>query len=463
MNLKKSLSYILSLALLINFIPKQKSKALEPVTICLLATTGMATVGWAWSIVKDGILIKLSHDEEVKLRKEIEKYKGFRPRLETTRLIKDVINGISPIKIYGQKNAKKQCISALSGCLENIYGKPSEVKGNVIYMIGDSGVGKTTMAKALANAFLKHHEKSCIFIDSSSINNEQSLGEQIFKTTTKAINLRKDRKWSNLFGVLNIRENSEGSYDIRVATPLLEHIFNYYEIVVIIDEYDKMKLICRPPDAPDEYEDKSADEVLKSIAANAEYYVENNKIDCRKAIFFVITNETKEQLYKSFGYNGSTGGGVQRLNVIEFDSLDMECCKKIIYDMIKDIRQKLTDQRGDFKLKNISFSEENLEKMASYIYNNKIKQARAKFDLEQAIYALFAFELEENVNKSFEIKYIPFDEDEGKIGDFSKEAIKVQTAESWTQASTGNLVDYSKCKGTLVDYSILDGTLVDYS
>jgi len=463
MNLKKSLSYILSLALLINFIPKQKAKALEPVTMCVLATTGMTAVGWVWSIIKDGVLIKLSHDEEVQFRHEIEKYKGFRTRLETTRLIKDIVNGTSPIKIYGQENAKKQCITALSGCLENIYGKPSEVRGNVIYIIGASGVGKTTMAKALANAFLKHHEKSCIFIDSSSINHEQSLGEQIFKTTTKAINLRKDRKWSNLFGVLNIKENSEGSYDIRVATPLLEHLFNYYEIVVIIDEYDKMKLMCKPSDAPDEYEDKSADEILKSIAANAEYYVENNKIDCRKAIFFVITNETKDQLYEGFGYKGSTGGGVQRLNVIEFDRLDKECCKRIICDMMKDIRQKLTDQRGDFKLKNICFSEKDLEKMASYIYNNKIKQARAKFDLEQAIYALFNFELEENVNKSFEIEYTPFNEDSEEMGIFRKKSIKAQPTEFWAQTSAGDLVDYSKYEGTLLDYSISDSILVDYS
>lgn len=462
MNLKKLSAFILGSTLFTNFaFPSQKVKAIEPVAICMLATTGMTSVGFIWSMVKDGILVKLNHDEVVKLKKEIEQNKGFRSRLETTRLIKDIVNGTSPIKIYGQENAKKQCMAAISGCLENIYGKPSEVRGNVVYMIGPSGVGKTTMAKALAHAFLKHHEKSCIFIDSSIINHDQLLGEQIFKTTTKAINLRKDRNWGNLFGVLNVRENAEGSYDIRVATPLLEHLFNYYEVVVIIDEYDKMKLMCKPPDAPDEYEDKSADEILKSIAANAEYYVENNKVDCKKALFIVITNETKDQLYEKFGYKGSTGGGIQRLNLIEFDSLSMDCCKKIIYDMIKDIRQKLTDPKGDFKLKSVNFSEEEMEKMASYIYNNKIKQARAKFDLEQAIYALFSFELEENVNESFEITYTP--DDGQNIGKFDKQAIKSQDLKPEYQPLDGNLVDYSQWGGEVTDYSASAGTLSDYS
>lgn len=274
MKLKKICCFTLCAVLFANFLDNRKVKAIDPTATCLLVTTGITAIGFIWSIAKDGLTVALNYNEERKLRTAIEKYKGLRSRAETTELVKDIINGHSQIKIYGQENAKRQIMTAISGCLENIYGNPSERTGNVVYMIGSSGVGKTTMAKALANAFLKHQNKTCIFISSSDINNEQSLGDQLFKTTTKAVNLKRDKNWKNLFGTLDLRDNGGGSYDIRVATPILEHIFKYYEAVVILDEYDKMKSACKPPDAPEEYEDRSADEILKSIAERAEYIVE---------------------------------------------------------------------------------------------------------------------------------------------------------------------------------------------
>lgn len=121
-------------------------------------------------------MIKHNYDEAQKIKREIEKYKGLRSRQEATKLIIDVVNGISPIKIYGQECAKRQCKAALSGCLENIYGNPSEIRGNVVY----------------------------------SINNEQTLGEQLFKTTTKSVNLKKGKNFRNLWGTLDVKENEEG-------------------------------------------------------------------------------------------------------------------------------------------------------------------------------------------------------------------------------------------------------------
>ena len=201
-------------------------------------------------------MIKHNYDEAQKIKREIEKYKGLRSRQEATKLIIDV----APIKIYGQECAKKQCKAALSGCLENIYGNPSEIRGNVVY----------------------------------SINNEQTLGKQLFKTTTKSVNLKKDKNFRNLWGTLDVKENEEGSYDIRVASRMLQHIFNYCDCIVIIDEYDKMKQACRPADALEDYEDRTADEIIKSISDRGEYDVGNNKIDCRKTLFFITSNETKE-------------------------------------------------------------------------------------------------------------------------------------------------------------------------
>lgn len=420
-----------------------------------IAGAGVSLTEFVISLIKDGVIIKNNYDEAQKIKQEIEKYKGLRSRQEATRLIIDVVNGISPIKIYGQDRAKRQCKAALSGCLENIYGNPSEIRGNVVYMIGPSGVGKTTMVKALANAFLKHSEKSCLFLDSNSINNEQTLGEQLFKTTTKSVNLKKDKNFRNLWGTLDIKENGEGSYDIRVASRILQHIFNYCDCIVIIDEYDKMKQACRPADALEDYEDRTADEIIKSISDRGEYDVGNNKIDCRKTLFFITSNETKEELYSNFGYNGSTGGGVQRINVIEFDKLNLDCCKRIIDDVIKKVKQNLMNPKGDFKINKVVFSDETLQNMAGYIYGDEVKQARAKFDLEQNIYALFNFELCENVNKSFEVIYTP-SEIEGEIGTFEKKELKVPNFSTGIVVQdSSDVKDYAKVSSTckIKDYS----------
>lgn len=459
MKFKKTLAWIASISLLFSFGYEKKVKAIDPVSIFMIAPAiagaGVSLTEFVISLIKDGVIIKNNYDEAQKIKQEIEKYKGLRSRQEATRLIIDVVNGISPIKIYGQDRAKRQCKAALSGCLENIYGNPSEIRGNVVYMIGPSGVGKTTMVKALANAFLKHSEKSCLFLDSNSINNEQTLGEQLFKTTTKSVNLKKDKNFRNLWGTLDIKENGEGSYDIRVASRILQHIFNYCDCIVIIDEYDKMKQACRPADALEDYEDRTADEIIKSISDRGEYDVGNNKIDCRKTLFFITSNETKEELYSNFGYNGSTGGGVQRINVIEFDKLNLDCCKRIIDDVIKKVKQNLMNPKGDFKINKVVFSNETLQNMAGYIYSDEVKQARAKFDLEQNIYALFNFELCENVNKSFEVIYTP-SEIEGEIGTFEKKELKVPNSSTGIVVQdSSDVKDYAKVSSTckIKDYS----------
>ena len=191
MKFKKTFAWIASISLLFSFGYEQKVKAVDPLSALMVVPTvinaGISVTEFVLTLIKDGMIIKDNYDEVQKVKREVEKYKGLRSRQEATKLIIDVINGTSPIKIYGQDRAKRQCKAALSGCLENIYGNPSEIRGNVVYMIGPSGVGKTTMVKALANAFLKHSEKSCLFLDSNSINNEQTLGAQLFKTTTNPL------------------------------------------------------------------------------------------------------------------------------------------------------------------------------------------------------------------------------------------------------------------------------------
>lgn len=430
MKSKKILALVLSSALLINGYSYQTAEAVNP--IVAITTCGVITRGF--QILFDGgrKFFKIFSDCKsiYDYNKETEDYKGFRSKQEAANKIKDISEGKSLMKIYGQEEAKSQCLNALAGCIENIYSEISDQKksgdkrGNIVYMIGGSGVGKTTMAKSIADALLKHSDKTCIFIDSGQINREQPLGEQIFKFTNKVENLdtfKSIKKY--LVNLLKGKEFNDfsGNYDIRVASPLLQHILRWNESVVIIDEFEKMKATCTPADSMMEYQDKSADEIIKSIAANGYYMVGTKKVDCSKTLFIITTNETKNQLIENFGQGGATGGGVQRLNIIEFNNLSIDCCKKIINDIVNDIKKTLTDPNGDYKIKDVEFPEDTLNNMANFVFNDKTRQARAKFSLENKIYGLFLYDISNNIGKSFTVNYIP---SQNEVGTFFKSEIK---------------------------------------
>lgn len=430
MKTKKILALFLSSALLINGYSCQRAQAANPLSV--ITTCGVITRGFEILFEGGRKFFKIFSDCKgiYDYNKETEDYKGFRPKQEAAKKIKDISEGKSLMKIYGQEEAKSQCLDALAGCIENIYSeisnqkKSGDKRGNIVYMIGGSGVGKTTMAKSIADALLKHSDKTCIFIDSGQINREQSLGEQIFKLTNKVENLSTAKSIKKyLINTIKGKEFSHfsGNYDIRVASPLLDHILRWKESVVIIDEFEKMKATCTPADSMMEYQDKSADEIIKSIAANGYYMVGTEKVDCSKTLFIITTNETKQQLIENFGQGGATGGGVQRLNIIEFNNLSIDCCRKIINDMVNDIKNKLTDPNGDYKIKDVEFPEETLNDMANFIFNDKTRQARAKFSIENKIYGLFLYDISSNVGKSFTINYLP---SQNEAGTFFKSEIK---------------------------------------
>lgn len=439
MKLKKLLAFILSTALLFNFSSYKKAKAVDFVTVSAILTIGGVIVtGVKYLVDGSGKIIKVCHDANAVYvyDQETNRYKGVRSMQEATRMIRDVAAGTSPIKIYGQERAKAQCLDALAGCIENIYSemagtrRPTDRRGNVVYMIGGSGVGKTTMAKAIADSLLRHSGKTSTFIDSSQISRDQPLGEQLFRLTNRIGNLKNPKTVGNVVWdafVGGTQGEIMGTYDARVPCRLLEHLFRWGEFgaVVIIDEFEKMKAICTPPEALDGYQDKSADETIKSISANGYYMVGTEKVDCSKTLFILTTNETREQLDESFGQGGARGGGVQRLNIVEFEELDIDCCRRIINDMVSDINQILTNPQGRYRIKRVQFSEETLDSMAHHILNDKLKQARAKFDLEQKIYRLFTYELDQNVGKSFSIDYVP-SEHAGEVGTFSKNEIEIR-------------------------------------
>lgn len=356
---------------------------------------------------------------------EVEKYKGFRDTKEIMKELEKIVDNKSEIKVYGQEKAKDQMMDALSGVavrIDNLKRKGSDIKeirGNIVYIIGKPGTGKTKMCYAIANAFLKHPEKTSIFCHSESITGESELGTQLFKTiATKNIGEKRQK---------NIFTGSDGLIAKDEETPILKHLLNWEDSVVIIDEYEKMKEksakpgsvmmingISLPTGAAGAQCDNSADEILRSIASTGKYKFMNKEIDCSKTLFLITTNETKEELEKNFGIGGISGGGAQRLNIIEFDTLSYDACYSIIKDLAEDVSKTLVDKSGPFKINSVTFEKESLDAMAKYIFEDSIMQGRAKNKLEDKLYSLFAKSMGQESGENIEISFVPASENQSE-------------------------------------------------
>lgn len=471
MRFKKTMTLLLSFALLSNFNFENTVTAVKSSTegkisssiFNIFSVGGIVQTAVRWVIDGGGKIRKVcTHNSAVEeYENEVQTYGGYRDLREIVKMLEDIIDGNSPIKVYGQTKAKQQCFEALSGSLARIMGsQPSfEKRGNVVYIIGASGTGKTTMSRAIANAFLKHSEHTCCFIECSQINRDAPLGEQLFKTVNQIVNLRDKKEKVGWMGAVfdDVQENLQ--YPAQIAAPILEHLFKWNgEAVVVIDEYEKMKKMCRP--AYSEDDDKSADEILKSIVSNGYYMAGTEKIDCTKSLFIITTNETKEELESNFGQDGLDGGGAQRLNIIEFEKLDDECSRSIIDKMVADIKKQLTSYGSIYKLKNIEFPEDTLNLMAQYITQNEIKQARAKEDLWDKIFATILSDLKSCENKTVEIVYSP-NENMNEAGTFSKRILQNSESQNKRVIGLQELQDFSNT--SVCDYSKFCGEILDYA
>lgn len=325
---------------------------------------------------------------EIAEKAEIQKVSGFRKPKEIIEKIKELFQNKSKIKIYGQEKAKKQLYSALcsfAAKLDNIERgqvDKKDLSGNIIYLIGTSGGGKTTMADAIAKVFLRCPEKTFFSCCSESVFKGTDLGSQLFKTIVTK-NIGQMRKLSSAFDHNSLTPKEEES-------PILKHIMKWCDgAVVLIDEYDKMKMMTK--DSSTELQcDKSADELMRSIVSQGGYTFMGKWIDCSKILFLVTTNETRDELESNFGIGGVKGGGAQRLNIIEFEELSMDACRHIVDDMIRRVGEALVDGAGLYQLASINIDNNSVENMAQYIFDDKIMQGRAKYVIENKIYSLFS-------------------------------------------------------------------------
>lgn len=182
----------------------------------------------------------------------------------------------------------------------------------VIYMVGPTGVGKSYSAEILTKVLTGINSKPYI-VEASDIDTQSKSSpvEQLFGMRTKKVS------------------NNE-TYE---CSPLITQIKSTPEMVVLINEYDKMH-------SPE------LDEKLRTIMDHGYINVNGEKIDCSKTIFIVTSNED----YSSVNYSGkndnfdSTEDGtgsrtfvkhdpafLNRIKLVEFENLSKEDYEEIAY------------------------------------------------------------------------------------------------------------------------------------
>lgn len=217
--------------------------------------------------------------------------------------------------IKGQKRAKEELKNVLGGIVDRRSQAEENgekyKRGDVIYLAGPSGVGKSYSALCLARALTGPDAKPFI-VDASDIDtgSERSFKEQLFAMS------------EHIPGAQGQYGNyGYPQYGMAEDAALIGRIKTKPNIVVIINEYDKMH-------------SRDFDEVLRSVMDEGKISISGEKVDCSGIVFIITSNESRESLtggqtntvYKDDGTGSRTlvkhdKAFLNRLNVVEFDNL----------------------------------------------------------------------------------------------------------------------------------------------
>lgn len=226
------------------------------------------------------------------------------------------------LAIKGQKKAKEQLRKIVLSIVDenkkrlNILknGTKSEhsakLGARVIYLIGPSGCGKSYTGEFLAKVFTGKYSKPYV-VEASDIDKQSEV--------------------SPADQLLGMREKRVGGKKVYEFAPLINQIKATPEMVVLINEYDKM----HTPDL---------DEKLRTAMDQGYLSVNGEKIDCSKVIFIITSNESPvvanggNQKIDYDKVDDGTGSRtlvkhdkafLNRVKLVEFENLEKEAYKEI--------------------------------------------------------------------------------------------------------------------------------------
>lgn len=213
--------------------------------------------------------------------------------------------------LKGQDKAKEQISSAVS---QIVYGKEmAKLKnkkydhGDIIYMPGPSGVGKTFAALRIAHA-LSPIKPLILSASEVDVQRKESIVQQLFRFNDYNPYDEPDRKIS-----------------------LVNYIKNNKNGVVIINEYDKMW--C-----------KALDEIFRTIVDQGVISINGQVLDCSGITFIITSNESSASVNggnqdTNKGEDDGTGSRTKvthdksfmnRVKIVEFENLSQKDYEEII-------------------------------------------------------------------------------------------------------------------------------------
>lgn len=257
----------------------------------------------------------------------------------TDKVMKNLDKELQVIK--GQENAKKSIRAAVAGVIDKRCQakklKQPYKHGDVIYMIGPSGVGKTysaeCMAKAIMGKKVKIYSIGPADLDATSYNGSSSPARD------QILNVRESGS-----AAPSMLGNDGGNYNWQDS--LHSRIKANPKFVLILNEYDKM---C----------DKSTDEMLRSVVDNGTLSVSGEKIDCSNILIIITSNEDARSIEgantNKVAEDDGTGSRtavkhdksfLNRLHPIKFDNLYEKDYSEVTKQLFKSVLEFYEKEYG---------------------------------------------------------------------------------------------------------------------
>ncbi|MBR1779461.1 MAG: AAA family ATPase [Clostridia bacterium] len=286
-----------------------------------------------------------------------EKLRGGVHLFDWTHPIKDVpVNetmarlhaGLQELK--GQENAKKEITKIVSGIAHNknqaAFNKEEYSHGDVIYILGPSGVGKTFVSLRIAYA-LSNHEPFIISASEVDLQNKDTVIDQLFNFD------------DYYFGY---------GASIKECKRLVKYLKNHKGGVVIINEYDKMW-------------SPALDEVLRTITDQGIINIRGQTIYCKGTTFIITSNECTQAIESgnqdliSDAKEIDDGTG-SRTNLVKHDRSFLNRVKKVIFENLteEDYENIAKNEYGE-KFKNYWKDFANIDLNMESIYSHIAKKA----------------------------------------------------------------------------------------